>query len=109
MGYQVVITAPAEEAMHTRAIEIAQASGSVDVARQWLQSILQKTERLAIYPESAELAEESIAFDFEIRKLLVGNYLVLYRINHDKRQVIIVGFRHGAKLNTDFDDPINYD
>jgi len=55
-------------------------------------------ETLAFFPRRFALAEEDAHRPYEIRRMLIGNYLALYTIDDSVRTVKLIAFRHGARL-----------
>jgi len=98
MTYRVVFTETAESLIWQQARYIARESGSPDVATNWLQQIYESVERLESWPLSGPIAsQESEALGFAVRQVVVGNYLLFYRVDGTNQRVYIEAFRHGAQ------------
>lgn len=98
MTYTIGYTETAENLIWQQAQHIAEASGFVNRAIDWLQDLYRAIERLEQSPRGCNIAEEDREFPYEVRKLIVGEYLVLFRIDDEASRVIVIGLRHGARL-----------
>lgn len=96
--YFVFVGPAAAERIDQYAQYIAQQSGSAEVARRWVRQVYDAMATLETFPRRFELAEENAHRDYEIRRLILGNYLALYTIDDARGTVSIVGFRHASRL-----------
>ena len=96
--YSVVVAPIAAEKIAEYGRYIAEASGSSEVAERWIDRVYATIEKLDHFPRRFELAEEDAFRDYEIRRQIIGNYLVLYTIDESRSTIRVVGFRHGARL-----------
>ena len=68
-------------------------------ASLWFDGLWEKIQSLDTFPHRHPIAaSESQAFDIEVRKLVFGNYLLLYTIDERNAHVEAVQFRHAARL-----------
>ena len=63
---------------------------SIVNALRWYEKVITAIHTLDNMPKRCPLADESPAFPFEVRCLLVDDYRVLYRINGDVVEVLHV-------------------
>jgi plasmid stabilization system protein ParE len=76
------------------------AKDSIHAAMRWYGEVVEKIQSLEAFPTRCPIAEESRFFDFEVRRLLIGSYRVLFRIVGNTVQVLHV--RHGAEERNPF-------
>lgn len=53
---------------------------------------------LQTLPRRLALAEEDQHVAYEVRRVVVGQHLLLFTIDEANERVIVVGFRHGRQL-----------
>jgi hypothetical protein len=97
-GYTIVVAPVAAENIRQYGCYIAEQSGSVEIAKRWVDRVYDSIVTLEVFPHRFGLAEEDVHRDYEIRVLILGNYLVLYTVDDVRKIVKVVGFRHGARL-----------
>jgi plasmid stabilization system protein ParE len=105
MRYRVFITDSARNRIVDQARYIANESQSLKVAEHWLQQIYDAVDGLEAFPRRYALAVENDFRDYEIRRLVVGHYLLLFTIVDADQAVIVVGSRHGSQLPRSEDLP----
>lgn len=67
-------------------------------AERWLRQIQRSIASLESLPRRHGLAESlSHLLGMEIRKLIVGNYVLYFRVDEVRSLIRIVRFRHGAQ------------
>ena len=97
MRYNVDITDAAfaliREAAHYIAIDAAAPLN----AGRWLEQVWDAIDGLEAMPSRCVLAAESAYKTYEVRRQLVGNYLILFTIDEAAHQVWVIGFRHGSR------------
>ena len=96
--YRVSVSSAATDKIAEYAIYIAEQSCSLDVADRWIDRVFDAIDGLDFFPQRFGLAEEDAHRDFEIRRLVIGNYLALYHVNDDAKTVRVIGFRHASRL-----------
>ena len=96
--YRVVVTSLTTDKIAECAAYIAGQSGSLDVADRWIDKVFDAIDGLDFFPQRFGLAEEDAHREYEIRRLIIGNYLALYNIDNESKTVRVIGFRHAARL-----------
>ena len=94
MKFRVVISNETERLIWQQAEYLAEQSSWL-AATNWLKGLYDKIETLEMFPGRYPIAPESRDCLFEIRMLIYGDYLILFRINNDVVEVL--HFRHGAR------------
>jgi len=98
MSYRVLHTAQFHAALEAQ-LEYFLAEGA-PAARisVRLEELLELMDSLDALPQRFPVAElESAIAGIELRKAVFGNYLSFYHIDDEKREVQLLGFRHGAR------------
>jgi plasmid stabilization system protein ParE len=67
-------------------------------AARWLERVYAAAEALESFPRRGGLAPENEFRPYEIRKLNVGDHVLLYTIDEPSQTVWVLGLRHGARL-----------
>lgn len=98
MSYRVLITPSARAAMLEQARYIAVDCQAPENAAHWLERVFDAAETLAELPGRCMVAPEDAFRDYEIRRLLIGSYLMLFTIVEEEKTVWVIGFRHGRRL-----------
>lgn len=98
MSHRVLITRSARSRIVEQARYIASESQSLVVARRCLQQIYDAVDGLSDFLRRSALAVENDFREYEIRRLVVGRYLILFTIVEVDLTVIVIGFRHGSRL-----------
>jgi len=65
---------------------------------RWLNRLLHAAGTLETLPRRCQEAEENKSRPYEVRRLLVGDYHLLFTIIEDTRTVWVIGFRHSRQL-----------
>ena len=89
MKYKIIRTDKADEQLREIIFYIADDSGSVDIALNYLEKIEKAINRLADFPMSGTVPKYSILRKQGYRVLVVERHLVFYKINLDEKEVII--------------------
>lgn len=76
--YKVVVAPSARQQIADQGRFIAEQSSSLEVALRWVERVYEAVDTLDFSPRRYELAEENRHRDYEIRRLLIGNYLAIY-------------------------------
>lgn len=97
MKYEVMISERAHSRIRAQARYIADERLAPDAAARWLEKMIDAAGSLAEMPRRSALAEEDAHRSYEVRQLLVENYLLLYTIIDETQSVWIIGFRHGRQ------------
>jgi hypothetical protein len=67
-------------------------------ASRWLEQVWDAIDGLEYLPNRHNLAPESAFKSYEVRRALVGDYLILFTIDEAAAKVWVIGFRHGSRL-----------
>jgi len=95
--YTVLVSPVAKDQIDEYARYISDISGMPRTAAKWLRNIYDRIATLDAFPQRHALAEEDTYVDYEVRRQIIGVYLVLYSIDEECRTVHVVGFRHGHR------------
>ena len=71
------------------------ADDSVDAALRWESGLRAAAGSLARFPRRCPVVSESAFFGREVRRLVYGNYRVLFEVALDR--VLVLRVRHGAR------------
>jgi hypothetical protein len=63
-----------------------------------LRQVWDAVDGLETMPNRHNLAEEDAFVPYEVRRVIVGNYFLLFTIDEPARAVWVIGFRHGGRL-----------
>lgn len=98
MSYRVVVAAEAEQAIIKFFEYIAHERHEPTSAAKVWDAIWQKIATLKTMPYRCPEAPESVAFPDTVRALMIKKTLVvLYRVDEDAKQVVVIGFRHSRQ------------
>ena len=98
MKYAVEITDTAFELIRAQARYIAVDCQAPLNAARWLEQVWDVIDGLEQLPTRHNLAAEDAFKSYEVRRALVGDYLILFTVDESARRVWVIGFRHGARL-----------
>jgi toxin ParE1/3/4 len=98
MKYTVEITDGAECAISAAVKYIAVECKAPLNASRWVEKVWDVIEGLEHLPKRHNLADESAFKPYEVRRALVGNYLILFTVDDRAKIVRVIGFRHGSRL-----------
>ncbi|MHC4409894.1 MAG: type II toxin-antitoxin system RelE/ParE family toxin, partial [Planctomycetota bacterium] len=96
--YTVEVTETAMAAIAAQASYIAIEARAPGNAQKWLGQVWDAIDSLDLLPHRARRAEEDEYVAYEVRQLVVGSHLLLFRIDEDRKSVFVVGLRHGHRL-----------
>lgn len=68
------------------------------IAQLWLARIWDAVDSLEQWPLRTSKAKEDDYVGYEVRQLVVGNHLLLFTVEEERRTVWIIGLRHGKRL-----------
>lgn len=97
MRYKIIRTDKADEQLREIIFYIADDSGSVDIALNYLDKIEKAINGLEDFPMSGSLPRYSILKKQGFRVLIVERHLVFYKINEDGKEVIIYAVIDGRR------------
>lgn len=97
MKYQILRTDKANEQLRDIIFYIADDSGSVDIALNYLDKIENAIKRLEDFPLSGSIPQYSILCKQGYRVLIVEKHLVFYKVDQVKKIVIIYAVVDGRR------------
>lgn len=97
MKYNIVRTDKADEQLREIIFYIADDSGSIDIALNYLDKIEKAINRLEEFPMSGSIPRYSILRKQGYRVLIVERHLIFYKINEDKKEIIIYAIVDGRR------------
>lgn len=89
MKYKIIRTDKADEQLREIIFYIAEDSGSIDIALNYLDRIEKAINGLEGFPMSGSIPRYSILKKQGFRVLIVERHLVFYKVNEVKKTVII--------------------
>ena len=98
MRYTVKLSVTVVQQITEYACFIAEQRRAPENAQRWLERVYDAIDTLDRMPQRCGLAPENGHRPYEIRRLLIGQYLALFTIDEGKRVVHVIGFRHGHRL-----------
>jgi len=97
MTYKILRTDKAEEQLREIIFYIADDSGNVEIALEYLEKIETAINRLQEFPESGSIPRYSILKKQGYRVVIVERHLVFYKINEVDKLVIIYAILDGRR------------
>lgn len=97
MKYKVIRTDKADEQLREIIFYIAEDSGSIDIALNYLDKIETAINSLEEFPMSGSIPRYSILKKQGFRVLIVERQLVFYKIYEDKKEVVIYAVVDGRR------------
>jgi toxin ParE1/3/4 len=97
MKYKILRTDKAEEQLREIIFYIADDSGNIDIALEYLDKIETAINRLQKFPESGSIPRYSILKKQGYRVVIVERHLVFYKINEADKSVIIYAIVDGRR------------
>lgn len=97
MKYSIIRTDKADEQLREIIFYIADDSGSIEIALKYLNKIEKTINSLEDFPMSGSIPRYSILRKQGFRVLVVEKHLIFYKINEDKREVIIYAIVDGRR------------
>ena len=97
MKYKIVRTDKADEQLREIIFYIAEDSGSIDIALDYLDKIETAINNLEDFPMSGSVPRYSILRKQGYRALIAERHLIFYRVDDDKRLVIIYAIVDGRR------------
>lgn len=89
MKYKIIRTDKADEQLREIIFYIADDSGSVDIALNYLDKIEAAIRRLEEFPMSGSIPRYSILRKQGYRVLIIERHLIFYKVNEDEKIVTI--------------------
>lgn len=97
MKYKIIRTEKANEQLRDIIYYIADDSGSVDIALDYLEKIESAINLLKDFPYSGSIPQYSILRKQGYRILIVERHLVFYKVNDNERVVTIYAIMDGRR------------
>lgn len=97
MKYNIIRTNKADEQLREIIFYIADDSGSVDIALNYLARIEASIKRLEVFPESGSIPKYAILRRQGYRVLIAERHLVFYKINEAEKIVNIYAIVNGRR------------
>ena len=97
MGYKIIRTDKADEQLREIIFYIAEDSGSIDIALNYLNKIEESICRLEEFPMSGSIPRYSILRKQGYRVLIVERHLVFYKVNENEKIVTIYAVVDGRQ------------
>ena len=97
MRYQILRTEKANEQLREIIFYIAEDSGSVDIALNYLDKIEKSINRLEEFSYSGSIHQYSILRKQGYRVLVVEKHLIFYKVNELEKMVIIYAVVDGRR------------
>lgn len=99
MSYRVLYTEQFHDALDAQVEYFVKRNVPQSRIASWLNDLLHLMDSLDELPERYPVASaESALSGVELRKVVFGDYLAFYHVDHSNRVVHLLGFRHGARL-----------
>ena len=71
--------------------------GNKDAAKNLYDGIFETIERICLFPDSCEAVDNSLIKNKNVRRALVGNYLLFYLYKQPKSEIVILRFIYGKR------------
>lgn len=97
MKYKIIRTDKADEQLREIIFYIAEDSGSIDIALNYLDKMEKAVSSLEKFPMSGSMPRYSILKKQGFRVLIVERHLVFYKIYEDKKEVVIYAVVDGRR------------
>ena len=98
MAYKDYRFTPLAERDINQAIEyIIKEFDDLGAAKRLYDGILKTIERIRLFPESCELVDNELIKNQNVRRALVGNYLLFYLYDRAQSLVVILRFVFGKR------------
>lgn len=97
MKYNIIRTDKLEEQLREIIFYIADDSGSIDIALDYLNKIEKAIKRLEDFPISGSIPRYSILRKQGYRVLIVERHLIFYKVNEDKKEVVLYAVVDGRR------------
>ena len=97
MKYNIIRTDKADEQLREIIFYIADDSGSIDIALNYLDKIEKAISSLEEFPMSGSMPRYSILKKQGFRVLVVEKHLIFYKVYEDKKEVVIYAVVDGRR------------
>ena len=90
MSYNVVITDTAKQDLREISVWIAEQSGNIETAKNFIIELKKSIDKLRIFPNSGSLPKDRILISAGLRFIVHKNYLIFYNIDESAKAVYIM-------------------
>lgn len=97
MKYKIIRTEKADEQLRQIIFYIANDSGSIEIALNYLEKIEKAIKRLEDFPLSDSVPRYSILRKQGYRVLIVEKHLIFYKVNNNENVVVIYAVVDGRQ------------
>ena len=97
MSYLVLRTDTADEQIREIAFYLARVSGSPDVALRFVDKLEEAMDSLSEFPERGAIPRWDTLARQGLRYVTVGEYIVLYAIDNQRKAVVVQAVVHGRR------------
>lgn len=97
MKYEIIRTDKADEQLREIIFYIADDSGSVDIALNYLEKVDKAIKRLEDFPMSGSIPRYAILRKQGYRVLIVEKHLVFYKVNGKEKVIIVYAIVDGRQ------------
>lgn len=96
--YRVQVIPAAIAAIENQFLYIRDIQLSPLEAARWLSRVWTAIDGLQYMPTRFGFAPENDLRPFEVRRVVLGNHLIIFTINESEKTVYVMNLRHGAML-----------
>lgn len=68
-----------------------------NAAKKLYDNLFNAIERIRLFPESCEAVDNTLIKNKNVRRALVGNYLLFYLYNQAKSEIVVLRFIYGKR------------
>ncbi len=97
MKYKIIRTDKADEQLREIIFYIAEDSGSIDIALNYLDKLESSINRLSDFPESGSIPHYAILRKQGYRVIVVEHHLIFYKVYNKDKMVIIYAIVDGRR------------
>ena len=94
--FEVKISIRAKKDLQSIALYIKNTLKEPNIAKKYAKLLKAEIENLEYFPQRNSIIDDEIIRDLNIRKLIIKNYIVFYRINEDKKIVNVERVIYGS-------------
>ena len=104
MSYQLHITSTAEHDIMRAVDYIEFTLKNPQAADNLLDAVTKQIGTLSEFPQKFRIVDDPVLASWEIRFVIINNYLAFYTINEEKQTVIVVLFLYQKVIGVPFSD-----
>lgn len=95
--YKVIVTSKAKYDLEEIYHYISKSLMEENTASNLMKNIEESIKKLEYFPEAYSVIEQYQGRDYEYRKLIIKNYLVVYRIDQTEEKVYVIRVVYGGR------------